>query len=77
MQGFCILLEMSSFLSIIKDVRKKKNREHALHKEQKGAYLLLVVNTGFYLNIEILSVYVKKRYSGVSCTLRPQHRNLQ
>lgn len=30
-----------------------KKREHTLHQDQKGDYLLLVVNTGFYLNIEI------------------------
>lgn len=47
-----------------------------MHQEQKRDYLPLVVNTGFYLNIEDHSVYVKIRYSGVSCTLRPQHRNL-
>lgn len=55
---------------------QKKKRKHILHQEQKGDYILLVVNTGFYLNIENHSVYVKIRYSGVPCTLRPQHRNL-
>lgn len=42
---------MSSFLSIKTDVRKK--REHTLHQDQKGDYLLLVVNTGFYLNRDL------------------------